>query len=600
MANVSDLLRCYVNLQKARYTAEIAKLTTSEGRVTATLRKVLSHGDIIDDLLLVEYDEFIRKDPLASGFRNLMDVSWDRNLTNSSRKFTFNLTSSPASIRELQFHSLIQQTPTVKLPLAVTPEHENECEIAVPTETPSLKRCRISQKTSYSPATLAKYSKSIEAKLILLLKSEIPSANNELRNQVLRDVMTRLEKRFSDGMFVCNVNEVIVSNMRALVTSLNKFGVHDRETIRFKENLALAVSGEISFQKLMDATGLSRRVLEHGREMRTAFDSETAKAIAEVPADEGVNDNAQGDNNDDEDSEADTVNDSDDDGDENNNDMNMNNDQDDIASLNGIISKRQRAVNGQKSMNRNRYRRCISSRSRKVRIDTITGVEIQRFCHESQWGGRIDTLKLSKQSVIVDQPGGGCEYEPIRSYQYTVTEMYAHFKESEYGARQRESNGGRNLSLRRFRELICPCMTKAKQRDTADQIVAEFKQCLRSWNLMRKNDRNVRASILRCSNTSCPLHAEGTRNAALYSAASKTTTNFLEYILCPKIQRDELAVHIRDSNTEYESFASKKEKQIKINLAAAEAKKVMESANLNASCSRKGIYILYTVVIYDM
>ena len=125
MANLFDLLRCYVNLQKVRYSVEIAKLTTSEGRVTATLRKIMSHGDITDDLLLVEYDEFIRKDPLTSGFRNLLDVSWDRNLTNSSRKFTFNLTASPASIRELQFDSLIQKTPTVKLPRAVTPEHEN-------------------------------------------------------------------------------------------------------------------------------------------------------------------------------------------------------------------------------------------------------------------------------------------------------------------------------------------------------------------------------------------------------------------------------------------------------------------------------------------
>jgi hypothetical protein len=70
-------------------------------------------GDIIDDLFLVEYDKYIRKDPLASGFRNLMDVSWSRNLTNSTRKFTFNLTSSPAGIRELQFDSLIQQIPTV-------------------------------------------------------------------------------------------------------------------------------------------------------------------------------------------------------------------------------------------------------------------------------------------------------------------------------------------------------------------------------------------------------------------------------------------------------------------------------------------------------
>lgn len=46
----------------------------------------------------MEYDEYIRKDPLASGFRNLMDVSWSRNLTNLTRKFTFNLASSPAGL----------------------------------------------------------------------------------------------------------------------------------------------------------------------------------------------------------------------------------------------------------------------------------------------------------------------------------------------------------------------------------------------------------------------------------------------------------------------------------------------------------------------
>lgn len=595
MANLPDLLRCYISFQKLRYNPEITKLTTSEGRVTVTLRKFMSHEDVVDETLLGDYDVFIRRDPLATRFRSLLDVGWDRNSSKASRKFSFNLTAAAASIRELQFYDQIQQTPAVKLPLAVTPDHENESETSLPTETPSLKRSRTSQKISYSPATLAKYSKIIETKLILLLKNEIPSANNELQNQVLKDVMTRLEKRFGDR--ICDVNEVIVSNMKALIKSLNKFGVHDRETIRFKENIALAVSGDTSFQKLMDATGLSRRVLEHGREMRTAFDCETAKAIAEIPADEVVNDNAYedcNDDDDDDDSEADTVNDSDDDGndsDDNDNDINKDNDQNDTALFNGVPSKRKRVVNGQKVTNKNRYRRCISSRSRKIRIDTITGEEIQRFCHESQWGGRIDTLKLSKQSIIVDQPGGGCEYEPIRSYQYTVSEMYSYFKESEYGTRQRNNNGGRNLSLRRFRELICPCMTKAKQRDTADQIVAEFKQCLKSWNLMRKNDRNVRASILRCASTLCPLHAEGSSKAALYSAASKTTTTFLEYILCPKIYRDELAVHVRDSNTENESFSSKREKQIRINIAAAEARKEMESANFNASCSRKGIQI---------
>ena len=42
--------------------------------------------------------------------------------------------------------------------------------------------------------------------------------------------------------------------------------------------------------------------------------------------------------------------------------------------------------------------------------------------------------------------------------------------------------GDINLSLRRFRELICLCMTTAEQRDTADEIVAEFKFCLLTWD----------------------------------------------------------------------------------------------------------------------
>ena len=58
-------------------------------------------GDVADEPLLVDYDVFIRKDPLATRFRNLIDVSWDRVSSNASRKFSFNLTAAAASIKEL-------------------------------------------------------------------------------------------------------------------------------------------------------------------------------------------------------------------------------------------------------------------------------------------------------------------------------------------------------------------------------------------------------------------------------------------------------------------------------------------------------------------
>ena len=159
--------------------------------------------------------------------------------------------------------------------------------------------------------------------------------------------------------------------------------------------------------------------------------------------------------------------------------------------------KKKRALNGtgRRFAIINRYRQRFSSKSRKVRCDAITGEEIQRFCHESQWGGRIDTLKLAKQPVIVEQPRGGFEYEAMRSYQYTVNEMYTYFKESEYGARQRVSNNGRNLSLRRFRELICPCMTCGIAMITSLPEVIE-KKCKRMNIAYKLGDVTIIVDIL--------------------------------------------------------------------------------------------------------
>jgi hypothetical protein len=96
--------------------------------------------------------------------------------------------------------------------------------------------------------------------------------------------------------------------------------------------------------------------------------------------------------------------------------------------------------------------------------------------------------------------------------------MYAYFIDSEYGVRQRALNKERDLSLRRFRELICPCMTTAKQRDTADEIDAEFKFCLLTWYIgMRKKVRNVRVEIEKCQFI---LHKKGSSTCESYTIAS--------------------------------------------------------------------------------
>ena len=117
---------------------------------------------------------------------------------------------------------------------------------------------RISKIVEYSPSTLAKHSKNVEKKFRELLKEELPSSNSDLHNQVLKAVISRLENEV--GITDDNdVNNIFVSNIKDLISSVTKYGRNDREQIRFKEVIAVAVSGKNSLIKLMGATGLSRR-----------------------------------------------------------------------------------------------------------------------------------------------------------------------------------------------------------------------------------------------------------------------------------------------------------------------------------------------------
>ena len=588
MANLPELLRSYSLLQRSRYTQEISDMTTLSGVITITVRGLMAFGGIEDEHLLSEYEVLMRKVPTAAGFRQLLRCDYDRNSRHGSKKFTFFLGASADSIRQLLSNFTLSS-------LANSPQSNslavNPCPLS--TVTPSLKRSRMSKIDEYKPATLERYSKAMMDTLMECLSGKIPSANVNLQNQVLNDVVLRLRKKLdgtdSDS---CKINNVIVFNIKSLITSMGKFGRNDREQIRFKENIALAVSGRNSQAKLMEATGLSRRIIEHARKMRAELDIETDKAVAEVVVQDDHDndfDLAEDEIDNDEISEADSegISDQGEDSDE------------DSPQLDASLTKK-RAANGKGKRNsesKNRYRAFLSAKEIKIRVDMIKGENIQGFCHNSPFGGRVDTSKLTKQPVLVEQPRGGFEYEPVRSYQFSVKEMYCQFKDSDYGMRQRNDNHGRDMSLRRFRELICPCMTKAKQRDTADQIVAEFKQCLKSWDTMRKKDNNVKSAIARCMTTECPSHKEGTATAALYAAASKTTSNFLTYMLCPKIDRNELAVQVIGEPNEQNSYKSRMENQMQFNLKAAEERKAAQIQNFNASCTRKGEEILSTIVI---
>jgi hypothetical protein len=224
MASLPVILQSYSQLQRHRYSVDISKCTTSSGITTLTLRKLMSFADIVDEDLLALYDKYLREDVAAKGFSSLVQLTWNRNSYEGNRKFTFHLTASAADILESLSVFTIKHR-TANFPPAT--ENPSIAERVVPLVTPSLKRPRIQKKLEYSLGTLSRYSKDIETKLSkrYLVQDTLKSANDELRQQVIKDVVARLESRFQGfDMEAGKTNNLIVANIKGLVTSMTKFG----------------------------------------------------------------------------------------------------------------------------------------------------------------------------------------------------------------------------------------------------------------------------------------------------------------------------------------------------------------------------------------
>ena len=169
-----------------------------------TVRNFTTFGHIVDEDILAQYATFIRKDIAAAGFRHLVDMTCDRNSSRASKRITFDITVTSVRIQEMIFNNQLVHSSTAIS--SVTPPITSGTDPPA-VVTPALKRSRVSPKITCSPATLAKYSKAIENKVISMLAIDIPS-NDSQRDQVLRKVITRLECRFNDTEDKCNTKTV--------------------------------------------------------------------------------------------------------------------------------------------------------------------------------------------------------------------------------------------------------------------------------------------------------------------------------------------------------------------------------------------------------
>jgi hypothetical protein len=171
MANLRTVVEAYCAVQRLSARADILKRTTKDQRITMPLRELMSFVEIRDESLLADYEVFLRKNPATASFVNLVGMTYDNHPKLADRRFNFYLTARRDDIKRI-LASLNYECPSPTI-------------VEVQMETPQvLKRPRETKKESYSPTTLAKYSTAIEKGIMLLSKSELPSANIALRNTV--------------------------------------------------------------------------------------------------------------------------------------------------------------------------------------------------------------------------------------------------------------------------------------------------------------------------------------------------------------------------------------------------------------------------------
>jgi hypothetical protein len=195
-------------------------------------------------------------------------------------------------------------------------------------------------------------------------------------------------------------------------------GRRDREQNSFMENIALAVWGDVPLATLEIFTGLSRRMIEQGRDMRLekANRGRTSTSTYVTPTQHNESD----------DSGSDSKNDSSD---------------DETEMKNSGSRKRRRSDDddgGKDEENEERNNMLREYFSANLRRDNIKGSKVQLFC---PWGGRVDTLKLSRQQLLLPQPDGGFDYETPQVFQFPINEMHKQFIISDWGVAQRIEEG---------------------------------------------------------------------------------------------------------------------------------------------------------------
>ena len=209
------------------------------------------------------------------------------------------------------------------------------------------------------------------------------------------------------------------------------------------------------------------------------------------------------------------------------------------------------------------YRLIFSKKDRKTRIGATSNVLVRQWQHNNQpgSGGVVVTNMLRNAEVLVENYDGSVIYEPIKVHTKPPAEMRIDFINSSEGAEFKKLNKGRDISMNKFTQYLCPCTKPDTFHDAADMKTAAMRYMLKAWSNVRRFNETLKQAIKECAAKGC----KDCKHGSDWQHASDGISSLITAILCPPQEFPELTVKGR-SLEEHEQLKS-------FNVEAAKIKK---------------------------
>ena len=110
MATLQVVANCYSSLQRNKNRDDIFSKTSKNGLITLGLQEFMKFEGIEEEATVLQYEQFLKKDPRASSFSSLIGLSFNQYPRGVKSTMNFKMDVSPTEIRQMVHNATSEKT----------------------------------------------------------------------------------------------------------------------------------------------------------------------------------------------------------------------------------------------------------------------------------------------------------------------------------------------------------------------------------------------------------------------------------------------------------------------------------------------------------